>query len=393
MQYRVDERTGNKLSVLGFGCMRLPRGLSGIDMKRSEQIIMRAIKAGVNYFDTAYIYPGSEVALGKILADNGVRDQVYIATKLPIVSCRKPEDFDTIFAKQLANLKTDYIDYYLMHNINTLAQWQALCAMGIEGWIDQQRANGRIRQVGFSFHGTGDEFLKVLDAYAWDFCQIQYNYSDENYQAGVTGLRRAAEKGMPVIIMEPLLGGKLANGLPPRAEAAFRHANPDLTPAAWGLRWLLNQPEVTVILSGMNSDEQVADNLRTAQNATPGMLSDEEHAAYAQVIKIFRETYKVPCTGCGYCMPCPQGVNIPGCFSAYNVSYAMGRISGFMQYATGTAANRNDHQMARKCIDCGKCEKHCPQHIEIRKELKAVKRRMEPFYFNAVMGVMRRRSK
>lgn len=393
MQLRTDERTGNRLSVLGFGCMRLPRGLSGIDMKRSEQIIMQAIEAGVNYFDTAYIYPGSEAALGKILADNGARSRVYIATKLPIINCRKPGDFDAIFARQLENLQTDYIDYYLMHNINTLAQWRALCDMGIESWIARQREAGHIRQVGFSFHGSGDEFLKLLDEYAWDFCQIQYNYSDENYQAGVAGLRRAAGLGMPVIVMEPLLGGKLATGLPAQAEAVFRRVHPDLTPAAWGLRWLLNQPEVTVILSGMNSDGQVRDNLQTAQSATPGMLTDEELTAYAQVISIFRETYKAPCTGCGYCMPCPQGVNIPGCFSAYNASYAMGRISGIMQYTTSTGANRSEHRMASRCIDCGQCEKHCPQHIEIRKELKAVRRRMEPFYFNAAMAVMRRRSK
>lgn len=393
MQFREDKRSGNQLSVLGFGCMRLPRGISGIDMKKSEQIILRAIENGVNYFDTAYLYPGSEAALGKILADNDMREKVYIATKLPLGNCKKPGDFDHYFNIQLEKLQTGYIDYYLMHNINSLSQWQYLCDLGIEDWIRQRQSDGTIRQIGFSFHGTSKEFIKVLDAFDWDFCQIQYNYSDENYQAGVAGLRRAAEKDMPVIIMEPLLGGKLATGLPKEAEAVFRKANAKYSPAAWALRWLLNQPEVTVILSGMNSDEQVQENLATSNAATPGMLTEEEHEAYQNVVEIFRKTYKITCTGCGYCLPCPQDVNIPGCFAAYNSSYGMGRIVGIMQYVTGTAAHRTKNQMASKCTGCGNCEKQCPQHIEIRSALKDVERRMEPFYFKAAMAIMRRRAK
>ena len=393
MQFRTDPRSGNRLSVLGLGCMRFSRNLIGIDLKKAEQIILRAIKEGVNYFDAAYLYPGSEAALGKVLADSGLRKDVYIATKLPIANCRHTEDFDRFLETQLQSLQTDYIDYYLMHNINSLQQWQELCSLGMEDWIKAQRADGKIRQIGFSFHGTGDEFMKVLDAYDWDFCQIQYNYSDENYQAGVTGLRKAAEKGIPVIIMEPLLGGKLATGLPREAESVFHRSNPDLTPAAWGLRWLLDQPEVTVILSGMNSEEQLTDNLKTADASSSGMLTAAEKEAYRQVVRIFRETDKIPCTGCGYCLPCPQGVNIPGCFAAYNSSYAMGRVVGFTQYITGTAANRAQNQLASRCIGCGKCESHCPQHIEIRKSLGDVKKRMEPFYFKAAMAVMRGRGK
>lgn len=393
MQYRVDPRTGNRLSALGFGCMRLPRGISGIDMKKSEQLILRAIQEGVNYFDTAYLYAGSEAALGSILANNGVRESIYLATKLPIANCRKPEDFDRFFDAQRQALQTGYIDYYLMHNINTMAQWQQLCGWGITQWIKQRQAEGAIRQVGFSFHGSGDDFLQVLDAYDWDFCQIQYNYSDENYQAGAAGLRRAAEKGLPVIIMEPLLGGKLATGLPKQAEAVFRRVQPSLSPAAWGLRWLLHQPEVTVILSGMNQEAQLEDNLHTADTSFAGMLSGEELAAYDDVIRIFRESYKVPCTGCGYCLPCPQNVNIPGCFAAYNASYAMGRIVGYTQYITSTAANRPENRTASRCIGCGSCERQCPQHIAIRGSLKAVEKRLEPFYFKAAMSFMRGRAK
>ena len=194
MQYRTDDRSGNQLSVLGFGCMRLPRAIGGIDLKQTEQMILHAVREGVNYFDTAYLYPGSEVTLGKIIAGNGLRDKIYLATKLPIALCRRPEDFDRYFSVQLKNLQTDCIDYYLMHNINSLAQWRMLCGLGIEDWIRRQRENGRIKQIGFSFHGAGDEFLSVIDAYDWEFCQIQYNYSDENFQAGIKGLKRAADR-------------------------------------------------------------------------------------------------------------------------------------------------------------------------------------------------------
>ena len=389
MQYRTDARSGNQLSVLGFGCMRLPRTISGIDMKSSEEIVMRAIENGVNYFDVAHIYPGSEVALGKILADNGVRDKVCIATKLPLAACKKSEDFDRFFGIQLDRLQTNYVDYYLMHNINTLRQWQKLCDIGIESWIKQKKAEGSIRQIGFSFHGTCGEFLKLLDAYDWDFCQIQYNYSDENYQAGVTGLRRAAEKNIPVIIMEPLLGGKLAGGLPKKAVGVFRRIDSALSPAAWALRWLLDQPEATVLLSGMNSDEQLQDNLRTVNTGAVGMLTEREKQAYSEVVKIFRDAYKVDCTGCGYCMPCPHGVNIPECFAGYNASYVMGRIAGFKMYTMGTGATRKENHRVVHCNECGKCEKQCPQHIEIRERLKDVERHMEPFYFRWGVAMLR----
>lgn len=393
MQYRVDQRTGARLSVLGFGCMRLPRTVSGIDRKKSEQLVLQAIGAGVNYFDTAYLYPGSEAALGDILWKNDLRKQVMLATKLPITNCKKPEDFDRFFTEQLTRLKTDHIDFYLMHNVGNFEQWQKLCDMGIAGWIQKQKEKGSIHRIGFSFHGAGEDFLKILDSYDWDFCQIQYNYFDENYQAGVTGLRRAAEMNMPVIIMEPLLGGKLATGLPKQAEEVFRRVNPEHSPAAWGLRWLLNQPEVTVILSGMNRDEQLADNLKTSENTMPGNLNAAEQDAYKQVTQIFRKTYKIPCTGCGYCQPCPHGVNIPDCFAAYNTSYSMGWVTGMFQYVTSTGANHTEGHTASKCVGCGACERHCPQNIPIREKLKSVSGRMEPFYINIAMKAMRKGKK
>ena len=393
MKYRLDERSGNKLSILGFGCMRLPRGVGGIDIPKSEKLILKAIEAGVNYFDTAYLYMGSEAALGTVLSKNNVRDKVYLATKLPIVHCRANADFDRFMEAQLAALSTDYFDYYLMHNINSLAQWKKMCDLGICEWISGKKASGKLRQIGFSFHGAKDEFVQVLNAYDWDFCQIQYNYANEHYQAGVDGLTLAAAKHIPVVIMEPLLGGKLANGLSRAAVDVFTKANAAYSPAAWSLRWLWNQPEVTVVLSGMNEDAQLEDNVATADLCEPNMLTENEKSAYEKVVALFKSTDKVPCTGCSYCMPCPQGVNIPACFASYNASYTHGRITSLVMYTTSTAANREGNSLASRCVDCGKCQRLCPQKIEIGRELKAVKRRLEPFWFHAAMKIMRKRTK
>jgi predicted aldo/keto reductase-like oxidoreductase len=392
MQYRTDTKSGNRLSVLGFGCMRFPRGLTArIDMEKTEGLILSAIDRGVNYFDTAYVYGGSEAALGEILHRNGMRERIFLATKLPYGQCKRFADFDRLFGEQLERLKTDFIDYYLIHNISDVPPWRDLRELGIEAWIAEKKREGRIRRIGFSFHGAQNGFPALLDAYDWDFCQIQYNYMDENYQAGRVGLRKAHEKGLPVVIMEPLLGGKLADGLPAKAARCFKEANGDLSAAAWGLRWLWNQPEVTVILSGMNSAEQLDDNVKTAEDAAPGMLSARETAAFPPAIAALREAYKIPCTGCNYCMPCPKGVNIPGCFAAYNASYAMGFVTGMQQYITCTSANRPEgYSGGRDCVKCGRCEKECPQRIAITDSLAAVTERMEPFWFNTAIRLINR---
>ena len=386
MQYLTDPKSGNKLSVLGFGCMRFP-----LDRAKTEKMIVTAVDAGVNYFDTAYVYGNSETTLGGILDRNGLRDKIYLATKLPHQKCKSYDDFDTIFKKQLDLLKTDYIDYYLIHNLSDLTAWRRLCEIGIEKWIAEKKANGQIRQIGFSFHGAQNGFMSLIDGYNWDFCQIQYNYMDENYQAGRAGLHKAHEKGIPVIIMEPLLGGKLATGLPPKAARLFLEADPNRSVASWAFRWLWNQPEVTVVLSGMSSMEQLEDNLKTAEDAKHGMLSEKEANLFVPVIAAFREAYKVPCTGCNYCMPCPNGVNIPGCFAAYNTRYTMGFIPGMTQYVTSTGVNHPEkHSRAKFCVGCGLCEQNCPQHIEIAKSLKDVKKRMEPFWFNAALWLVQK---
>jgi predicted aldo/keto reductase-like oxidoreductase len=297
MQYRDDPKSGKQLSALGFGCMRFPRGIN-IDLAKSEKLIIEAIEKGVNYFDTAYIYGGSEDTLGEILRRNKLRDKIYIATKLPHGNCKRYEDFDRIFNEQLNRLHTETIDYYLVHNLSDMEEWNRAVALGIEKWIAEKKASGQIRQIGFSFHGAQAEFLKILDAYAWEFCQIQYNYMNENYQAGLKGLRQAHEKGMPVIIMEPLLGGKLANGVPISGVSLMREVNPEASPAAWALKWLWNQPEVTVVLSGMNAPNQVADNIRAADNSAVGTMTGSELAVIEKVKGIFQENYRIPCTGC-----------------------------------------------------------------------------------------------
>ena len=389
MQYREDKKSGNQLSVLGFGCMRFPRNLGQIDVKKTEQLINKAIERGVNYFDTAYLYPGSEETLGAVLKKNGRRPKVYIATKLPFSQCKRYEDFDKFFEIQKKRLQTDYIDYYFIHAISDCKQWERLCELGVEQWIAKKKAAGEIRQVGFSFHGLTNEFIKLVDAYDWDFCQIQYNYINVNYQAGETGLKKAAEKGLSVFVMEPLLGGKLANGLPPKTVALLKKVDEKNSPAAWALNWLWNQPEVTLLLSGMNGMEQVRENTALAHRARAGMFGTGENKVIDKVIEIFNESYKVPCTGCNYCMPCPKGINIPACFAAYNATFAFGKFAGLQQYVLSTGGvGKGETHYAGDCVKCGKCERHCPQHIQIRKELQKVSRRMESFWLKPGLRIM-----
>ena len=377
MQYRIDKKTGNKLSALSFGCMRFPASSQKI-----EELIMRSIEKGVNYFDTAWIYSGSEEALGSVLAKHKAREKVYIATKLPLIlfkSKTATADFDKYLNQSLERLKTNYIDYYLLHMITDMEQWKIFKSWGIEDWIAQKKKSGQIKQIGFSYHGSGSEFLKVLDDYDWELTQIQYNYFDENFQAGVKGLKAAAEK-MPVVIMEPLLGGKLATGLPKEAVKIFKNANADLSPAGWALNWLWDQKEVTTVLSGMNSSDQLEENLCLADISTEGMLSETQKAVYKSVLESINSASKNRCTGCNYCMPCPFGVNIPGSFAAYNTVYSMGYLEGLKQYITSSGLMSVRSGSPALCTKCGKCEKHCPQGIQIIKELETVHRKMEPFY-------------
>ena len=375
MNYRNRNNIDN-LSTLGFGCMRFPKKGNGFDTEEIEREIRYAIDNGVNYFDTAYLYPGNEEVFGKVLEKIGARDKINIATKMPNYFLKTVEEAEKRFNEQLERLRTDHVDYYLMHMLPDLRTWNALRERGIDKWLEDKREKGLIRRIGFSYHGSSEMFIKILHSYEWEFAQIQYNYLDENSQAGVKGLKEAAAMGIPVIIMEPLRGGRLVNALPEEAKETIRTLTPGWSPAEFGLRWLWNQSEVTTVLSGMNSMDMVKENIRIASETEEGALTDDDMRTYEKVIEQIERKIKVRCTGCGYCMPCPAGVDIPGCFSIYNTSYNEGYINGMREYFMCTAM-KNEKSMASLCKKCGKCESHCPQGIKIREELVRVKRRFE----------------
>lgn len=387
MQYRND-KYGNRISILGYGCMRFTKKGSAIDLDKAEKEIMCAIESGVNYFDTAYIYPGSEVALGEILHRNHCRDQVSIATKLPQYLIKSEAALDRYFEEQLKRLQTDHIDYYLMHMLTDVAAWEKLCKLGIKDWIQKKKEEGKIRNLGFSFHGNTEMFLQILNAYDWDFCQIQYNYMDETSQAGREGLQAAAAKKIPVIIMEPLRGGKLVDLLPERAKKLIADHKRGWSAAEWAFRWLWDQPEVTCVLSGMNTTEMVEENVRVASEAQMGEFSQEDHALIDQVSAEINRDIKVGCTGCAYCMPCPKGVDIPTAFRCYNRMYTEHKKAGRWEYMQIISLQKEMHDVS-KCIECGKCEQHCPQHLEIRKKLKEAQKHLQPWYYRVAIRVVR----
>ena len=332
-------------------------------------MIEYAIGRGVNYFDTAYVYHGgkSEPALGKAL--KGYRNKVMLATKLPVMQATKREDFDRFLDEQLKRLDTNYLDVYLLHGLRREA-WANMKELGVLKFLDQIQADGRARYVGFSFHDDVRIFKEIVDGYDWMLCQIQYNYYDEHYQAGREGLIYAMSKGLGVVVMEPLRGGKLTDPIPEEIQAIWDSAEVKRTPAEWGLRWVWNHPEVSVVLSGMSSMSQVIENIKLANDGNPNSLSKKELAIIDQVKKTYKKMVKIDCTGCAYCMPCETGVNIPANFSVYNDMYVF-------KTATDVSAisyNRflSPEQKASNCSECGECEEKCPQHIKIKDGLKAV---------------------
>lgn len=385
MQYRKDQK-GADLSVLGYGCMRFTKKYGKIVFEKAEREVMTAIRRGVNYFDTAYIYPGSEECLGKILEKNGCRDRVYIATKLPHYLIKSREGLEKCFQTQLKRLRTDHVDYYLMHMLTDIATWERLKGLGIQEWIQEKLDSGQIRNIGFSYHGNAEMFCRLADAYPWNFCQIQYNYMDENTQAGRKGLLYAAEKGLPVIVMEPLRGGRLVSLLPQEAKEAIEKAGQ--TPAGLAFRWLWDQPQVTVVLSGMNSRQMVKENTVMAAGSHPGMVGEEEQELIRQVKELINGKVKIGCTGCGYCMPCPHGVDIPACFRSYNMRYTESKFNGLREYFMCTTMKKNPCN-ASLCVKCGKCEKHCPQSLPIRQNLELVVKELETPVYKAACQVKR----
>jgi predicted aldo/keto reductase-like oxidoreductase len=381
MLYRKIPKTGDMLSILGFGCMRLAsRPDFSIDEERAKQQLRSAIDNGVNYVDTAWPYHmgQSEPFVGRALA-GGYRDKVKLATKLPSWLLEKREDMDTFLDAQLKKLQTDHIDYYLVHAL-VGDLWDTVEKLGVKEFLDTAKADGRIRNAGFSFHGQAEDFRRIVDAYPWDFCQIQYNFLDEKNQAGTAGLEYAASKGLGVIIMEPLRGGNLTRTVPRDVKAIWDEATTKRTPAEWALRWIWNHPEVTVVLSGMNDDEHIRENLRIAGEAHPDSLTSAELQLVKRVESKYRELMKVGCTGCQYCMPCPSGVNIPLCFEQYN-NLALGDnpdMEKFMYAARlGGAVGLGNPEFASLCVQCGQCVEKCPQHIDIPTMLESVVTELE----------------
>lgn len=388
MEYRSN-KNGEQISILGYGCMRFTTKAGSIDIDKAEKEIMEAYNSGVNYYDTAYVYPGSEAALGEILERNSIREKVNIATKLPQYLVSSAAALDKYFNEELKRLRTDYIDYYLMHHMTAMNQWDKLEKLGVKEWIAQKKASGQIRNIGFSYHGNTEDFIGILDAYDWDFCQIQYNYMDEHSQAGLRGLKHAASKGIPVVIMEPLRGGKLVNLLPDKAKEKIAQYDKGYTPAELGLRWLWNQPEVTCVLSGMNSVEMVQENCRIAADAKADAFIKEDFDLIEQVKAIISESELVGCTGCRYCMPCPKGVDIPALFRCYNMTALESKSAARFEYAQ-TVGLKDEPAFATQCIECGKCEQHCPQSIPIREMIKKADKAVRPLPYKIGINIARR---
>jgi uncharacterized protein len=394
MLYRKMPQNGDELSILGFGCMRLPVKDGRIDEDAAVSQIRYAIDHGVNYVDTAWPYHAgeSELVLGRALRD-GYRPKVKLATKLPSWLLTSRADMDRFLTAQLHKLGTDRIDYYLVHSLDGKL-WDNAARLGICEFLEQAKKDGRILSFGFSFHGLPDDFRRIVDAYPWVFCQIQYNYLDENNQAGTAGLEYAAAKGLGVIVMEPLRGGNLALPTPPPAVAAiWDEAQVRRTPAEWALRWVWNRPEVTVVLSGMNRLEQIEENLSIADTAHANALSGEELALIQRVARSYRELMKVGCTGCGYCMPCPSNVAIPLCFEEYNTTHMFGSIEdGKFRYALRLSGELVDGQpgYASLCAQCGECIDKCPQKIPIPEALAQVAAEMEDTKLAERVAIARR---
>jgi hypothetical protein len=365
VQRRNIGKTKEEVSLLGFGCMRLPTlpgGEGEIDEDKAISMIRRAIDAGVNYLDTAYNYHGgkSEVLVGKAI-QGGYRDRVHIATKMPVWALESPEDCERIFHEQLERLGVQKVDFYLLHSLSQ-DSWHKAVEYEVLEFLEKVQSEGLIRYVGFSFHDELSVFREIVDSYPWDLCQIQFNYMDENYQAGLAGLKYAASKGLGVVIMEPLRGGRLVRNLPAEIEELFEGAPSTRTPAEWALRWVANHPEVSLILSGMNRIEEVEENIRIMGEATPNSLTRQEIGLIKKAKDIYTERVQVLCTDCKYCLPCPEDVAIPRIFSMYNDASIYNNFAGSRWFYESLVKKEND---AGRCVACGQCEALCPQHIEI----------------------------
>lgn len=377
MLYRKLGTTGEEISILGFGCMRLPvinGNYEHVDEEKAKNMLCYAIDNGVNYLDTAYPYHNgaSETFLGKVLTDE-YREKVHLATKIPSWLIDKKEDLDYYLNIQLERLQTETIDFYLVHSLNK-NYWPRLEKAGVFEFLDDLKSDGIIKYNGFSFHDDLEFFFEIIDSYDWDICQIQYNYMDENYQAGREGLRYAASQGIGTVIMEPLRGGFLANNIPNEVQSVWDMAEVSRKPAEWALKYLWNNTEVDTVLSGMSTLDQMKENIAFAKDGYPNSLTEDEEYLIKEVRMVYREKISVNCTACGYCMPCPSGVNIPDCFMQLNYAEMFNDPeSAKMHYMTLL----KDEEKASSCTECGECQMTCPQMIDIKEKLKEVVKTFE----------------
>ncbi len=399
MQYRKLIKNGPDISLLGYGCMRFPTKGGSINKELTFEQMKYAFDQGVNYFDTAYPYHGgkSEVVLGEFIKNNNIREKIFIADKLPAFLVNKTEQAKKFFTTQLDRLKTDYIDFYLMHMLTSMSDWEKLKSFGILDFIAEKKQIGEIKYIGFSYHGRPGDFIKILEDYDWDFCQIQYNYIDENYQAGKAGLIRAHQLGIGVVVMEPLRGGALANQAPDKAKEIFKSYKEERSPANWALRFTMNHQGVGTVLSGMNDIEHIKDNLNAASSTPENSMTQEELSIIEDVKNVYKELMKVSCTGCNYCMPCPFSVDIPLIFADYNSKYFFKGGLGSFQYLARHTGMMGEKSGVNLCTNCNKCIKHCPQNIDIPSKLKEAHKVLDKPLMRGGMAivakVLNRRSK
>ncbi len=392
MQYRTMPGSDEKLSALGYGCMRLPTRVGGagsslINQEKATKQIRSAIDRGVNYIDTAWPYHlgASESFLGEVVLKDGYREKVKLATKLPCMIIKKKESIREIFHKQLEKLQTDYIDYYLLHALDGNS-WDLMNSLDIIDFMNEVKASGQVKHMGFSFHGKKEDFMRICYAYDFDFAQVQYNILDERFQAGIEGIEYAHSKGMGIIVMEPLRGGSLVGKIPKEVQKIYNEAPIKRSPADWALRWIWNNPAVTLVLSGMNEDAHIEENIRVASETLPGSLSDIELDIITRVRDTYSKLLQIGCTGCSYCLPCPAGINIPAAFKNLNNYHMFGKLEASIYHANylGIQSEDGKPHWTTSCINCGRCEKACPQHLQIRHTFKQVHKDLEGPFVKAI---------
>ena len=399
MQYRTMPNSDEKLSVLGFGCMRLPapkgrepKLFSSIDKEKAVKQIRYAIDNGVNFLDTAYIYHAgtSESFLGEYVLKNGCREKVNISTKLPCMTINKKESMGNILDKQLKRLQVEYIDYYLLHGLNGDI-WDKMLSFDVINFMDNIKKQGKVRRMGFSFHGSKEDFKKITDAYNWEFTLVQFNILDEHAQASIDGIKYAHSKGLGIFVMEPLRGGSLASKIPGEAQRIYDSAPVKRTPAEWALRWVWNHPEVTMVLSGMNNEKHIDENIRIASEALPNTLSDTELTVIDNFKKSYLKTMQIECTGCAYCMPCSVGINIPNAFLYLNNYHMSSKFEARLLHMlnAGIHVKGGKPHWTKTCSNCAQCEKICPQGIKIREAFKHVQKDLEGPLIRAIAKIFR----